>query len=276
MKPVLSDVKSGFLLFIAFILVFPSISSAQEGGGLQELLRRAFGGGVKEQKERSQKKNVVPPVAVAGDEKPAPPKIKIFIDPGHGGKDAGAKSADLFMEKNINLRLAEIITSRCEKNERIEVVTSRKDDTDVTLIERIDRANGSGAVLSLSLHTGGSAHPQNFPGLIYVVKGDDVNADPWRKSQYSHKAEAMELAQSLQKSMQDQIGRKFRIVATDRLFLGAFTMPTLIIEPINLADPSDLMKVGDDKYIKKLGAVIARRLISYVETRYPDEIGVTN
>lgn len=79
-------------------------------------------------------------------------KFTVVIDPGHGGKDPGAKGA-LINEKVINLAVAlelgEMITSNYDD---VNVIYTRKTDRFVELNERANIANRNKADLFISIH----------------------------------------------------------------------------------------------------------------------------
>ena len=83
----------------------------------------------------------------------APHKFTLVIDPGHGGKDAGALGK-FSKEKNINLRTALAFGHYVEKNcPDVHVIYTRKTDVFVTLYERAEIANKAKADLFISIHT---------------------------------------------------------------------------------------------------------------------------
>lgn len=78
--------------------------------------------------------------------------MKIFLDPGHGGRDPGAQANGL-QEKDITLVIAQRIESILIKNyERIAVKMSRTTDQTISLRERTNAANRWNASLFLSIH----------------------------------------------------------------------------------------------------------------------------
>lgn len=80
-------------------------------------------------------------------------KFTVVIDPGHGGKDPGAKGA-LVNEKVINLsvalKLGEMIASN---HDDVNVIYTRKTDRFIELSERANIANRNKADLFISIHT---------------------------------------------------------------------------------------------------------------------------
>ncbi|MED4080091.1 N-acetylmuramoyl-L-alanine amidase [Halalkalibacterium halodurans] len=78
-------------------------------------------------------------------------KIKIFIDPGHGGSDPGAVANGL-REKDLTLAIAKALKKYLEQFEGIDVRLSREDDRFLSLAERTRLANEWGADIFISIH----------------------------------------------------------------------------------------------------------------------------
>ncbi len=78
---------------------------------------------------------------------------RIVIDPGHGGKDTGAISADHICEKQITLEVARELKRILEQKTGCEVILTRSDDRSMSLEERTAFANSHKADLFVSIHT---------------------------------------------------------------------------------------------------------------------------
>lgn len=100
--------------------------------------------------------SILKPVRVA-----IPPKAKRFarrdaplivIDPGHGGKDTGAKSKQGLLEKEVNLKISKRLKKILESRYGYQVILTRTDDTFIPLEERGGMANEKQADLFVSVH----------------------------------------------------------------------------------------------------------------------------
>lgn len=80
--------------------------------------------------------------------------MKVVLDPGHGGRDAGAVHNQR-MEKDDNLRLA-MAVGKLLTDMGTDVAYTRTDDVYFTPYERVDMANNANADLFVSLHRGSS------------------------------------------------------------------------------------------------------------------------
>lgn len=95
-----------------------------------------------------------------------PPKnfTTIVIDPGHGGKDTGARGSRHTEEKDIALKVGLTLRDLLSKQPGLEVLMTRDRDIFVELEERAKFANKHNADLFISIHV--NSHPsQQIKGL---------------------------------------------------------------------------------------------------------------
>jgi len=98
---------------------------------------------------------VVPPSTVAS-RKPVVQKPVVVLDPGHGGKDPGARAWTGEYEKDIVLDLAERVARRLRSRGDIEVVMTRSGDEYVALSDRRDSSRKWSADAFVSIHANAS------------------------------------------------------------------------------------------------------------------------
>ena len=98
------------------------------------------------------------PLAPAVPAPAVPPRrrIKIVLDPGHGGRDPGARSADGVPEKDVVLAIAHHLEERLQAVPDVDVVLTRTTDVFLALEERTARANAEQADLFVSIHANAS------------------------------------------------------------------------------------------------------------------------
>jgi len=93
---------------------------------------------------------------------PTQPRAKliktIVIDPGHGGRDPGARGQRGTEEKDITLKVALKLRSLLSKQPGVRVLMTREEDQFVELEDRTKFANGQEADLFVSIHV--NSHPQ--------------------------------------------------------------------------------------------------------------------
>lgn len=80
-------------------------------------------------------------------------KLKILIDPGHGGKDPGAVRKNSLREKDLNLKVAKQVYDILKKEKNVEVKMTRNDDTFISLGERARLSTKYEADIFVSIHT---------------------------------------------------------------------------------------------------------------------------
>ena len=120
----------------------------------------------------------------AVSERPADAKPVVVLDPGHGGVDPGARSANGVDEKDVVLEFAQRLKKKLEASEQYEVFMTREDDTFLPLKERVSYAQKKGAGLFLSIHA------DYFPTEIDDARGATV----YTLSEKASDAEARALA----------------------------------------------------------------------------------
>ncbi|WP_216828626.1 N-acetylmuramoyl-L-alanine amidase [Alkalihalobacterium elongatum] len=98
--------------------------------------------------------------------------VKIFIDPGHGGDDAGAEANGL-AEKDLVLTISLEMQALLNRYENVEVQLSREKDISVSLSVRAQMANDWDADYFISVHVnagGGSG----FESYIHTSKASET------------------------------------------------------------------------------------------------------
>lgn len=106
--------------------------------------------------------------------KPRP--FRVVIDPGHGGRDPGARGVIAKPEKLLTLEIAEQLRRELEKDSLIDVILTRSDDRSVSLEERTAVANARSADLFVSLHANASADGKARGIETYTLNNTDDQA----------------------------------------------------------------------------------------------------
>jgi N-acetylmuramoyl-L-alanine amidase len=112
---------------------------------------------------------ITPP---AVDEAKKAPRLKVVIDPGHGGKDPGARGWRGVEEKDVVLAIAKLLAERL-RADGIDVAMTRTDDRFLALEERTGFANAQGADLFISVHANASTNPALRGVEIYYLNNTD-------------------------------------------------------------------------------------------------------
>ena len=143
--------------------------------------------------------------------------IRIVLDPGHGGKELGARGPNGYPEKDANLALAQLL-----KQEFIQlgatVYMTRETDVDVSLGERVDMINEIKPNIALSIHY--NALPDNGDALNTAGIG-----------MFWYHAQAHSLSVSLQNYLVQKLNRPHYGVFWNNLALTRpHTAPSILME----------------------------------------------
>ena len=114
----------------------------------------------------------------------------IVIDPGHGGGDSGAHSANGDEEKAVVLAVAHRLREKLERLGRYRVVMTRTDDAFVSLADRVKIARDNQAALFISIHA----------DFLSKREGDARGATVYTVSDRASDAEAARLAEKENKA----------------------------------------------------------------------------
>ena len=102
----------------------------------------------------------------------------IVIDPGHGGHDPGATSADGEQEKALTLAFAHSVRDALIAGGRVRVALTRTDDRFLVLGERSGMARRLGASLFLSIHADSAGEDDQAHGAtLYTLSETASDAD---------------------------------------------------------------------------------------------------
>jgi N-acetylmuramoyl-L-alanine amidase len=205
----------------------------------------------------------------------------VFIDPGHGGQDAGAQGPDGLLEKTVTLALGKRIETHLGTSHR--TLLSRTDDYNVELCHRTETANHQKSDLFISLHSGGAFNYNRTGVSIYffldspgrLLPGDpDKNTTldqtlprvPWHSVQYRHAAESRILAEFLQATLAPLTGASnCRISGAPLLVLSSADMPAVLIEIGCLNAPGDEAKLANPDHLDSLAKAIAGGITNYLD-----------
>jgi len=93
--------------------------------------------------------------------------VTIVLDPGHGGTETGAV-ANGYIEKNLNLKIAQYAKAELETYNGVTVGMTRTDDSVVGLEQRAINAQQQGATILVSLHNNASGYGTAYGSEVYV------------------------------------------------------------------------------------------------------------
>ena len=152
--------------------------------------------------------------------------LKICLDPGHGGKEAGAVGPSGVTESSVNLGIALRLKDLLEKS-GAQVIMTRTTDKDVSLEDRVRIANENKVHILLSVHN------NSLPD----------GRDPWLEhgtSSYYYHPQSTELSQYLNNALAStmslkNIGNRFQNLALAR----PSAMPAVLAEVGFMINPEE-------------------------------------
>jgi N-acetylmuramoyl-L-alanine amidase len=217
---------------------------------------------------------------------------RIAIDPGHGGHDPGAKirgltEADLVLD--VALRLEKLLT----KQEGVEVVLTRRENTFLSLEERTAIANQSGADLFLSIHANASDIPTAGGIETYFLnfaQNKETEAIAARENAGSSKSmhelpdivrtialsnkldESRDFARIVQASLYDRLRKTNKQVknlgvkqAPFMVLIGA-TMPSILSEIAFMTNRQEATLIKTEKYRQQIAEALQAGILRYQES----------
>lgn len=116
----------------------------------------------------------------AVDSHPAPTRkhrVRVMIDPGHGGKDPGAVGPTGLREKDVVLAIGRKIREKLSRSGEFDVRMTRDEDVFIPLEERTAMANRGRADLFVSLHINASPNRRAEGFSTYVLSRGASNRE---------------------------------------------------------------------------------------------------
>jgi N-acetylmuramoyl-L-alanine amidase len=197
----------------------------------------------------------------------------IVLDPGHGGKDSGAKSIlGPNYEKEFTLDWA-LRVQRMLSTNGYKVYLTRSNDVDVALSNRVAMAERLQADLFVSLHFN-SAMPAIEPSGLEtycltpmgmpssVTRGFEDNLSASYPNN-NHDTKNLQYAVRFHQALLTATGTPDRMVRRAR-FLGVLkgqNRPAVLIEGGFLSNPHEAQQIADPNYRRRLSEAVVRALV---------------
>ncbi len=223
------------------------------------------------------------------------PRVRIVVDPGHGGWDSGAVGLTGTHEADIALQLSLRLAKELERQLGAEVLLTRSDDTFVPLKERARYANAVEADLFLSIHANASPSKTGW-GIETYYLDTATDAGAARVAARENAIAAQEQAEGV-----DRIVLELSMAGTNRLsqllamdvqrsvisqtqtvygedqirdlgvktalfyVLHSTTMPSILFEASFLTHPDDEMRLRHPLFQQTVAESIALAVEQYLE-----------
>jgi N-acetylmuramoyl-L-alanine amidase len=242
-----------------------------------------------------------PPARPGGPPDPGGPRLApdlrtirtVVVDPGHGGRDPGARGRGGLAEKDVTLRIGRALRRRLEA-EGLRVVLTRDGDRTRSLEERTALAEGVGGDLFLSLHAN-AAPRRELHGLetYYLDKSHERHnlrvashengvppgsLDPLQRTLATLRAsETSTQSAALAAAVHGELVRGLRGRYPDVDDLGVksgpfyvlflASMPSILIETGFLTHAAEARRLATADYAELVAERIARGVLRYRDTR---------
>jgi N-acetylmuramoyl-L-alanine amidase len=181
----------------------------------------------------------------------------IAIDPGHGGKDPGARGPTGLQEKDVNLDIALKLAKLLAEN-GAQVVLTRSDDRFVDLYERTAIAERNGAEVLLSIHI--NANPkQDINGTSTYYRRDDGDIAPGVSQ-----ADNRRLAGAIQSELLRALGRRsLGVLQANFVVLRTSSVPAALAEIAFISNPEEEQMLRQETVRLKAAEALAHGLNNY-------------
>jgi len=211
----------------------------------------------------------------------------IIIDPGHGGDDNGARSADGTFEKDVDLILAKALQTELSQDKQLHVVLTREGDQRLALEERAIHVNRLRADLFLSLHCAHAPQESSAGFLIYYFQPDADQAEtyhylkaplggrelrvlPWNLAQFQWVPASKEMAGILQRRLNEFYTRSSGAPLGGPLkLLATVNCPAVLLEAGHLSNPADERRLDDAGHRAALAQVLRQAVAEFLKASEP-------
>lgn len=217
--------------------------------------------------------------------------LRVFLDPGHGGKDTGAHGYYGVNEARVSLRTAQKVQTELLRAARLrhielEIMLSRQSDDYLSLKERYLAANTWEADVFVSIHGNSSPAPKARGFEVYFLS-------PFASDEATRKTASKENAQetkreSLVNSILADTRTSFHVRESSLLAVTVFTamsrfirpnvravrqgpftvlagteMPAVLVEVGYLSQPGEAQLLGRDSYLNRIAGAISAGIMDY-------------
>ena len=219
-------------------------------------------------------------------------RLKVMLDPGHGGKDDGAAGRHGIREKQVSLLLAKKIKREVESIAKkqgypLEVQLTRENDTFIPLKERVRMANNWGADMFVSIHLNSSPVPKARGFEVYFLSPEASDPETERLALKesegqlpSEKSDVLSILSDVRTTFHTNESAQFaedmftsiskRVLSNGRgVRQGPFTvlhgtnMPAILVEVGYVTHPQESFLLTKEAYLKRLASAISSGIIEF-------------
>ncbi len=217
---------------------------------------------------------------------------RIIIDPGHGGRDPGAIGGDGLKEKDVMLKLANLVAEKVRRELKCQAILTRSSDISLPLEKRTAIANIKKADLFISLHL--NAHKyKKVRGVetyfLNIALDEDAMNLAARENATSRKNisdlqmilndlmlntkinESNRLAGFVQKGLVKELQKKYKKIrnrgvrqAPFYVLIGA-EMPAVLVEVGYITNTMENRRFKGETYLKRAASGIVKGIDTYIK-----------
>lgn len=229
--------------------------------------------------------------------------VTIVIDPGHGGKDPGARGSHGIREKNVVLGIARQLYTLINRQPGMRAVLTRKGDYFIVLRQRLAIARKNSGDLFVSIHADAFQTPYSRGASVFALseKGGTSEAARWlaAKENYSELGgvnlnglddqngmvrsvlidlsetatigASLELGEDVLKCMgQTTIPlHHHRVEQAQFVVLKSLDIPSILVETGFISNPQEEKNLANSAYQKKLAQAILQGIQCYLKQHPP-------
>jgi len=181
-------------------------------------------------------------------------KLRILIDPGHGGKDSGAVGPAGTLEKDLNLIYSKKIYSILDASPTFDPSLTRDDDIYIRLCDRATKAITEKAHIFVSIHCNASVSqkPKDMQTYYYNAKKDKP------------------LAQAIFSTTDkvDNVTSKFSRVIFGNFYvlrrLKDSNIPACLVEVAFLSNPNDEILLNNQEFQKEFCQEVVKGIRAFI------------
>ncbi len=237
------------------------------------------------------------PVPAARPTAAARGAVTVVLDPGHGGRDPGARGVTGEPEKLVTLAVAELVAADLARQGGIEVVLTRSDDSTISLEQRTAIANARGADLFVSIHANASPNRRTHGIETYTLNntgdratirlaalenGLDLTGAKGKDGDLAYilsdlvqtgkEEESTTLARTLQQSLIARLRQAFRGVEDLGVKRGPFYvlvgayMPCVLVETGFLTHAEEGRRLASPRYREQVASGLAGGILAFLRS----------
>ena len=226
------------------------------------------------------------------DKETASYRLKVMIDPGHGGKDDGAAGRHGIREKQVSLNIAKKVKREVERISKlqgypIELRLTRDEDFFIPLKERARMANEWGADMFVSVHLNSSPVSKARGFEVYFLSPEASDPETERLALKesegqipSGKDDVLSILSDVRTTFHTNESAKFaeemfssisnKVLSNGRgVRQGPFTvlhgtnMPAILVEVGYVTHPEESSLLTKEAYLKRLASAISSGIIEF-------------